>query len=182
LKNNINSNHFEPSEQLVYEKIIDFLDEIGLSYELVEINESSFLPGLFISYGVLQIDLVQLIHIGDILHEAGHIAITPPAKRNTIFGSLKDEQHAAAHEMAVLAWSYAACLKIGIAPDVVFHVDGYRGESQSLIYNFENGQYIGVPILEWYGMTQKRSIEDLSASDSAFCYPGMLNWLNTVNK
>jgi hypothetical protein len=35
---------------------------------------------------------------------------------------------------------------------VVFHKEGYRGGSQSLIDNFRMGRFIGVPMLRWMGM------------------------------
>ena len=32
-----------------------------------------------------------------------------------------------------IAWSYAAALEIGIPPEIVFHPDGYRGASESML-------------------------------------------------
>jgi hypothetical protein len=34
-------------------------------------------------------------------------------------------------EMAAIAWSYAACVHLGLEPTVVFHSDGYKGGSES---------------------------------------------------
>ena len=55
--------------------------------------------------------------------------------------------------MMAIAWSYAASVHLQLDPSVVFHADGYRGGSQSLIENFTGGRYIAVPTLQWLGMT-----------------------------
>jgi len=56
----------------------------------------------------------------------------------------------------------------------VFHAAGYRGGAESLIENFEGGRYIGVPLLQAYGMT----IEPRRAKpDGPPPYPHMLRWL-----
>ena len=52
-----------------------------------------------------------------------------------------------------IAWSYAAALEIGIPPEIVFHPDGYRGASESMLQNFAEGRYLAVPMLQWVGMT-----------------------------
>ena len=48
--------------------------------------------------------------------------------------------------MMAIAWSYAAAVHLGLDPAVVFHEAGYRGGSGSLIENFAQERYIGVPI------------------------------------
>ncbi len=67
--------------------------------------------------------------------------------------------------MAAIGWSYAAALAIGIPLEVVFHAQGYRGGSDSLLENFAEGRYLGVPLLQWYGMT------------GAGEYPAMRGWV-----
>ncbi|RFS15518.1 hypothetical protein [Emticicia sp. C21] len=162
------------SEEVIFSKIIDFIQKIGIPFEICEINQEMFLPGLRIENGVLQIEKEKLTYIGDTLHEAGHIALMTPEERENNSGSLENEVHKAATEMAVIAWTYAACLEIGIEPSVVFHAYGYKGESENIIYNFSNGHYIGVPILQWYGMTNERI--DLAQSKT-IAYPEMISWL-----
>ncbi len=44
-------------------------------------EQKTFLPGLHLHHGVLQIDLDKLAFAGDILHEAGHIAVCEPQER-----------------------------------------------------------------------------------------------------
>ncbi len=155
----------------VLNKIFNFLRGISIPVDTVEINKEMFLPGLRIEKGVLQVDFTKLLFLGDILHEAGHIAITPIESRNSLSGSLEGEEFAAANEMAVLAWTYAACLEIGISPAIVFHPDGYKGDADNLLSNFEQGRYLGVPILQWYGMTKEKESEGNSVT-----FPKMIRW------
>lgn len=44
--------------------------------------------------------------------------------------------------MAVLAWSYAATVHLNLPPQVVFHANGYRGQANSLIEEFQAGRCI----------------------------------------
>lgn len=147
-------------------KIRAFLHEIGLTVVEATLAESTFLPGILIDSGVLKIDPAKLLYPGDLLHEAGHIAVTLPAERpllqNNIAHDRPDKQ---GDEMAVLLWTFAACQKIGLPYEVVFHPDGYKGSSQWLIAMFTSKNYIGLPLLVWMGMTQTDS------------FPTMTHWL-----
>ena len=159
------------SESSVLDKIIAFLNDIGISYQICEIEKETFLPGLLIENGKLFIDEKELKYIGDILHEAGHIALMTFEERNNLTGSLEGQIDPAATEMAAIAWSFAACLKIGIDPEVVFHENGYKGDSENIISNFKAGNYFGVPILQWYGMTNSFDL------DKNIKFPEMIRWL-----
>lgn len=163
-----------PSEEIIFLKIIDFIRKIGIQVEFCEINQEMFLSGLYIQNGVLQIEREKLTYLGDTLHEAGHIALMTPEERASNSGNLKNQADEVANEIAVLAWTYAACLEIGIDPGIVFHPDGYKGDSQNIINNFRNGHYVGVPILQWYGMTSERI--DI-AQNKKIAYPNMLFWV-----
>jgi hypothetical protein len=162
--------------ETVFQKITDFIQKIGIPVGYGQIFEQSFLPGLLIENGTLLIDKNQLKYIGDTLHEAGHIALMTPEERMALSGSLEGQNHAEATEMAVIAWTYAACLEIGIEPVVVFHPDGYKGGSESILENFSNGHYFGVPILEWYGMTDRVTN---TQQNNTMSYPKMLTWVRT---
>jgi hypothetical protein len=162
--------------ETVFQKITDFIQKIGIPVSYRQISEHSFLPGLLIENGTLLIDKNQLKYIGDTLHEAGHIALMTPEERKALSGSLEGQTHAEATEMAVIAWTYAACLEIGIEPVVVFHPDGYKGGSESILENFSNGHYFGVPILEWYGMTDRVTN---TQQNNTMSYPKMLTWVRT---
>lgn len=162
--------------ETVFQKITDFIQKIGIPVGFRQISEQTFLPGLMIENGTLWIDKNQLKYVGDALHEAGHIALMTLEQRKDLSGSLEGQNDAEATEMAVIAWTYAACLEIGIDPKVVFHPEGYKGGSESILENFGNGQYFGVPILEWYGMTERVTN---TQQNNAVSYPKMLTWMRT---
>jgi hypothetical protein len=148
-----------------------FLASIGLKTAPVVLPEAGFLDGLMINYGVLLIDEVRLVHPGDLLHEAGHLAVVPGAQRKLLYGNAGSDP---GEEMAAIAWSYAAALYLGIDPAVVFHPKGYSGGSQAILLNFSQGRYVGVPMLEWFGLTaDKKTAALLQVSG----YPHMLKWL-----
>lgn len=162
------------SNEPVFCKITDFIQHIGIHIGYCEVPENTFLPGLLIENGKLLIDKNQLKYIGDTLHEAGHIALMTPEERKNLSGSLEGQNDAEATEMAVIAWTFAACLEIGIDPKVVFHPDGYKDDSENIVENFSKGSYFGVPILEWYGMTER---VDIIYKTNALSYPKMLTWI-----
>ena len=147
-----------------------FLSSIGMEVFPSVLSET-FLPGVTISHGTLLIDETRLIYPGDVLHEAGHIAVTPAARRWKLHQDAGDD---AGVEMAAIAWSYAAALFAGIDPAIVFHPDGYRGGARAIVENFSQGRYVGVPLLEWYGLTAG---EKTAAAFEVPPYPHMLKWL-----
>ena len=154
----------------VAEKMIAFVREIGLAVELRPLPASTFLPGIQVMGGGLRVDIDALLYPGDLLHEAGHLAVMPPEQRSRDFPSCADP----AEEMAAIAWSYAAAVEIGLPPEVVFHEHGYKGIAQTLVNGFQDGSYRpGVPILWWTGMTTAPSETEPSI------YPRMLQWLRT---
>ncbi|MBS1855288.1 MAG: hypothetical protein JST11_07980 [Acidobacteria bacterium] len=142
-------------------RIAAFLESIGLPVRAAAVPERTFLPGLHIAGGTLLVDESHLIYPGDILHEAGHLAVMTPAQRASLEGDVGDN---GGEEMAAIAWSYAAAVHLGIPPEVVFHEAGYRGGAANLIENFAQGRSIGLPYLKWIGL----------AGDD---YPSMRRWL-----
>jgi hypothetical protein len=127
----------------------------------------SFLPGLTIERGGLLVDAARLEYPGDLLHEAGHVAVAPPEARPAMSGSLDDVPglDTSTLEWAAIPWSYAAAVEIGIEPALVFHDGGYHGHSAGLLRNFRVGVPIGVHLLVDAGMTTPDA------------YPRMLHWL-----
>ena len=119
------------------------------------------------------IDREKLKYPGDVLHEAGHIATTAPSERHSLTGDLKSDP---GDERAAIAWSYAAVVHLRLEPDVLFHGDGYKGDAAHLIESFGAGSCIGVPMLEWYGMTRYQRL-DSEGPD----YPKMRSWVRTVD-
>jgi hypothetical protein len=151
--------------------ITAFLDEIGLSVEPGNFTEDTFLPGIKIRNGKILINEAALSYPGDILHEAGHLAVVPAGERASLNDNVGGN---GGDEMAAIAWSWAAALHLSIPLEVVFHEGGYRGGSQAIIENFSVGQYFGVPILEWVGMTyDKARARELGVAP----FPRMVKWL-----
>lgn len=133
-----------------FNTILDFLGSLGLAPEIVCLEEATFLPGIKIVEGRLTFDPDRLMHPGDLLHEAGHIAVVPSEERPGLTGNI---DRGPGDEMAAIAWSWAALTHLGLAPEVVFHEDGYHGASPSIIVAFRRGGSLGVPLLQWMGLT-----------------------------
>jgi hypothetical protein len=151
-------------------RIITFLGEIGIPVVIEALDEDTLLPAMTVRYGALVVDPNRLAWPGDLLHEAGHIAVTHPAVR----ASLSEVPSDAAEEMAAIAWSYAAAVEIGIDPRIVFHDEGYRGGGGYLAEGFADGGAPGVPLLQWFGMTiGKRDADKQGVTP----FPHMLRWV-----
>ncbi|AMP97900.1 hypothetical protein AY601_0963 [Pedobacter cryoconitis] len=155
------------------DQILSFLQEIGLAYQLETIEEDTFLPGLKMRNGALVIDTNRLLYPGDVLHEAGHLACMPPGTRQNMNDKLEDCDMHRGGEMMAIAWSYAACIFLKIDPEIVFHPDGYKGAGQNLIQNFDAGNIIGLPLLQWYGMSYDKSTAAASGHQP---FPHMISW------
>lgn len=154
--------------------ILSFLNRIGLIFTLEPIEGETFLPGLKLSEGTLMIDIDRLLYPGDILHEAGHLACMPPEIRKNMSDDLPICDLHAGGEMMAIGWSYAACIYMGLDPKVVFHEKGYQNGSESLINNFEQSMFIGVPMLQWHGMTYDEKNAKAYGHEP---YPVMQKWL-----
>lgn len=161
--------------ELSLEKSISFLNSIGINTIFRKIDGNSFLPGLSIENGAIIIDIENLTFPGDILHEAGHIAVVPGIDRSTLNATtIENRQDREAEEMMAIAWSYAACLHLGLEPGFVFHDHGYKGGGNYIAENFNNKQYFGLPMLQWIGLTaDEKNAPDLQVDP----YPHMMKWL-----
>ena len=158
-------------KQDLTEKIITFLAEIGIEVIKTEIHEQTFLPGIKAERGAILIDESKLIYPGDLLHEAGHLAVIPAEKRKWAQGNMGKDR---GEEMMAIAWSYAALIHLGLEPSLVFHDGGYRGWSRAFIENFTNGRYVGVPLLQWIGLTADNKVAKQMGIKP---YPNMIKWL-----
>ncbi|MGB6687480.1 MAG: hypothetical protein WBE76_06525 [Terracidiphilus sp.] len=150
--------------------ILEWLRQIGLPARVAALDDATFLPGVTLEPGGLVVDPERLLYPGDLLHEAGHLATTPPAQRANA------GPHAGADmgdEIAAQTWSYAAAVHLGLPPEVVFHPHGYKGAAQTLIEIYRDGK-AGVPLLQWMGLT----LDPKRAAESAMPpYPHMIRWL-----
>ncbi|HWU72020.1 MAG TPA: hypothetical protein VN137_00945 [Sphingomonas sp.] len=146
--------------------ILAFLQNIGIPVDAALLSADGFLPAIEVRDGRLLYDPDRLQWPGDLLHEAGHIAVTDPAIRATVSEFASD----GGDEMAAIAWSYAAALAAGVDPRVVFHDHGYRGDGQWLAETFATGGYIGLPMLRYYGLAR-------FPHEDGEQYPAMIKWL-----
>jgi hypothetical protein len=165
---------FNKQDEL-FQKSVTFLSTIGIQVLYKQIAGEAFLPGLSIDKGCIIIDKERLLYPGDILHEAGHIAVVPAAERSTLNAdSIAKRKDREAEEMMAIAWSYAACLYLELDPFFVFHDEGYKGGGSYIANSFDNKQYFGVPMLQWVGLTYD---EKNAAANKLPPYPAMIKWL-----
>lgn len=159
------------------DRSVDFLRAIGIPVHFRPIDTDSFLPGIRIENGEIVVDMEKLKYPGDILHEAGHIAVVPAKERSTLNEqTIIQREQREAEEMMAIAWSYAACVYLNIDASFVFHNEGYKGGGSSIADNFKNGNYFGVPMLQWVGMAlEKKNKEEPDKP----VYPAMLQWLRS---
>jgi hypothetical protein len=151
------------------QRMAAFLGEIGIEVRSATLDAGTPCPGLWVERGAVLVDEARLAYPGDLLHEAGHVAVCDPAVRADV--AIGDDP---GEEMAALAWSYAAARHLGIDPRVVFHDAGYVSGGAYLATAFDAGGGPGTPLLAWFGMT----LEAKAASKAgAAPFPHMLRWL-----
>ena len=156
------------SDELV-RTLAGFLSNIGIRAVAASSLEKTVFPGLDIQHGCVLIDESRLVYPGDILHEAGHLAVTTPGERQSA-----RLNPGGGEELSALAWSYAAALHLGLDPATVFYPASYQGLGGELIRSFGEGKFIGVPLLQYFGMT----VEPKKVRDAAMRpFPHMLRWL-----
>jgi hypothetical protein len=156
------------SDSLVI-KLAAFVRSIGIDVRACVLDGKTRFPGLDIRAGAVLVDQRRLIHPGNILHEAGHIALHDPARRSLpTFSPTKGE------ELGALAWSYAAAVHLGLSADIVFYPGSFTGWATALVENFAEGRYLGVPLLQRYGMALEPR---LALERGVEPYPHMIRWV-----
>lgn len=148
-------------------RCLAFLDRIGIRTGRLVDGEAQLLDGLAIIGGRLLIDPAVPVWPGDLLHEAGHIAVAAPEVRPTLGPIIAD----AGDEMGAIAWSYAAACACGLPLEHLFHEGGYRGDAIMLRDAFGSGAHIGAPMLGFWGLCDP----DRQPGDHPF--PAMKRWL-----
>lgn len=155
-------------------KLADFLNGIGIETISHRLDGETFLPGIEVNEGRLLVDEASLLYPGDLLHEAGHLAVMPRSMRPRLSGKLLEAgENMELVELAAMAWSYAACIHLGIDPAVVFHPAGYKGKSQALLLSFNLGVYPGACHLQALGL----AVAGRDAVGPDRPYPHMLKWV-----
>ncbi|SDE08758.1 hypothetical protein [Kordiimonas lacus] len=158
----------------IIEKITAFLNGIGIPVREGTLPDDTFLPGIRLEHGGLVYDPARMTYPGDLLHEAGHIAVMKPSQRQTCFADAGPEM---GEEIAAQAWSYAAAIACGIEPEVVFHDHGYKGGGTHAASLYREGHWPGVPLLAWMGLTGMPEVEGPMAHPK---FPEMKAWMRTA--
>jgi hypothetical protein len=159
----------------VTQKLADFIAQIGIEIIPTELAEKTFLPGIYVSKGRILVDESQLSYPGDLLHEAGHLAMALPDLRPTLSGEVAfPGLRMEPIEAAAISWSYAAILHLGLDPRVVFHEGGFGVSSDRLLNNYRLGVYIGVNVLQDAGLT---AMGDKATQLGVDPYPHMIRWM-----
>ncbi|MBC6992845.1 hypothetical protein QWY85_03920 [Neolewinella lacunae] len=155
-------------------RIIDFLASTGIQFTLTSENFTAFLDGVKIKDGELLINPANLLCVGDVLHEAGHLACVPAALRPQVNENVADsvgEEHT--YELGVIAWSVAAAHHLGIPLTEVFNEKAYKGQADWLLAEYSSGNYLGLPLLQWMGMT---ALPAELRNEGVAPYPAMQRW------
>lgn len=156
-------------------KVLQFLKKIGIQIIEKKLDSTTFLPGLTLGSNCIYVDFTKLKYPGDLLHEAGHLAVTDGETRKLIdSNSPNEEWPTQGEEIAAILWSYAALTHLNLSPSFVFHADGYKGNSEWFISNFTNANYIGLPFLEWAGLALGENTAYLQKKEA---FPVMQKWI-----
>jgi hypothetical protein len=157
------------------EKIARFLNGIGIEIVPADLPDETFLPGIKVENGKLRVDEARLKYPGDLLHEAGHLALAAGDVRPALSGEViipgEDPDEI---EVAATAWAFAAATFLAVEPRILFHEGGYQGKSESLILTYSTGVYPGVFSLQRFGLT----VAGKAADEAGVApYPYMLKWV-----
>lgn len=137
-------------------RAIDFVRQIGLDVLYGRPNdEPAFTPDsyVWIHEGALYIDF-EKFHVGDFLHEAGHLAVLPSIARPHASGDVEETTGSVLRryigdgsklccypedpiaraciqcgEVEAIAWSYAAAVHVGVDPYLIVE-HGFRNEEE----------------------------------------------------
>jgi hypothetical protein len=157
------------------EKVLTFLKEIGIDIVEKELEKTTFLPGLTLGSNCIYVDFEKLLYPGDILHEAGHLGVTTASERKLVgTQEMPKDWPTQGDEIGAILWSYAAICHLELPLEFVFHPNGYKNNSDWFISNFSSGNYIGLPFLEWAGLTLS---ENRAAIEGEKAFPIMQKWL-----
>lgn len=152
-------------------RVVAAIEAIGIPVRSAALEDGLMLPGVKIDRGCLLVDEARLLYPGDVLHEAGHIAMLPPSERARIVGTLPED---GGQETAALAWSYGLAVAFDLPLEVVFH-DAFKAGGPWLREVFPAGGLLGTPLLQAWDMTR---IPDAPPGfEHLPLFPKMAKWL-----
>lgn len=178
------------------QKTAEFLNEIGI--KTVEVDQvQGFLPNCRVVHGALEYS--RLCDVGDLLHEAGHLAIMPGQFRDYLDGDVGKGLRRMLDEIQLMdldpdeklyraaiqcsdaeasAWGWAAAHHLGIPVEmrILDHHFSNQGVEQRL--SFEMGHHLGVHGLAHAGFCVTRP--HLSKYMKRPAFPELLYWLQPV--
>lgn len=178
---------------MMKQRVIGFLNSIGLQTAALE-GAGGFVPGILIKKGIINFD-IEVASIADLLHEAGHIAITPPEYRHLMSKALFKGMRLMVESIegdsveidsplfkAIMqctdteatAWAYAAGMQLQIPPNKIIDSQAYDGTGAYVLQALQLGCYPGINGLHHSGMSIKGSIFAKMLNKEP--YPEMLRW------
>jgi hypothetical protein len=171
-----------------YQVTCAFLEEIGI-HVVPRPGTSGFLHGVAIERGCcIAIDFKVYGAFGNLMHEAGHLAVVPSQFRGHVYGntdvvlgSIMDQYFdkldwlggpeplvmralLQAGETEAQAWSYAAAVHTGLDPCIVFDDKIQEGFGDVLLGLAVNSHF-GINGMQAAGMTTKNT------------FPKMIKWV-----
>ena len=150
-----------------------FLGSIGIEMRAGAVDVPTLFPGSLVSHGSLVVNESALVAPGDALHEAAHIALAPPERRQADFAFIEDADNG--EEITTISWCWAALLELDIAPEDIFHPTAYKGgDSTMIIENAHRGVYLGFPLLQAWGMAFDEANARLRGVAP---FPNMVKWV-----
>jgi hypothetical protein len=152
-------------------RIVEFIRSLGIEVNEGPMTRDTLVAGIDIIRGTLLIDEPMMCKPADLLHEAAHIALSSPSVRSALDGTADTS---AAEEISAIAWTWAASRHLDIDPAETFHEDVISGNGPTLLENFLEGRYVGVPMLQYWGLTVEPK---QAAARGVDPYPRMLRWL-----
>lgn len=157
-----------------YPTIFAFLARIGLPIAEETLPADTFLPGIALRAGGLVVDTEKLLWPGDLLHEAGHLAVLPAALRGDAHDDQLNQEAEHAGELEAMAWAYAAAVELSLPMAVLIHNGGYNGKAGDLLQMYTYGVYPGLRGLCEGGMA---AAPGFTPDCGPVRYPQMLRWL-----
>ena len=174
------------NDPVLVAKVTAFLCAIGIQCQHGKVGRS-FINNVRIHAGALVINSKSTV--GDILHEAGHVAIVPESLRHHAQGDLSGLERAISKAMdkvtyeqwerddpaakALLqigdpeatAWAWAAGKHLDLPEHLIIQDDHYDGEGATIRFMLSHKQYAGIN-----GMVTSRMLARIGA------YPDLQRW------